>query len=165
MAAVGHDGFGYVLEDLSQGGLLPNQWAQRAIDAFDKWEADRIVAEVNFGGDMVYSTIQAALSDAKYKEKRAKRPGAVSDVPVRMVHASRGKDARAEPVAALYEQGRVYHAKEFVELENQLCLWVPEDTWSPDRLDALVWAISDLMLRVRDDDEFVAPEGIPRRVE
>lgn len=137
VAGIDSAGRGYVLEDLSDAGLSPAQWAGIVIDAYDRYKADRVVAEVNYGGDMVKSTIETV------NEKQ----GAQRDIAVRMVTASRGKNVRAEPVAALYEKKRVYHAKPFETLEDQLCLWTPMDKdWSPDRLDALVWACTDLML-------------------
>lgn len=124
----GIDGHGYILTDRS-ARVSPDRWAQRAIQAFDDFKADRVIGEVNNGGEMVGLTIKT-----------------VRDVPYKAVHASRGKQARAEPVAALYEQGKVFHVKPFEELEDQLVTWTPESGESPDRLDALVWAITELML-------------------
>jgi phage terminase large subunit-like protein len=118
---------GYVLEDASIKST-PQGWATAAVTAFYKYKANYIVAEVNNGGDMVESTIQAV--DPR--------------VPVKKVHASRGKYTRAEPVSALYEQGRGHHVGFFPILEDQLCEWVPGDD-SPDRLDAMVWAYSELL--------------------
>jgi phage terminase large subunit-like protein len=120
---------GYLLEDLS-GRFPPEQWANLAVDAYRRWGADRIVAEANNGGDLVASVLRAVDRN----------------IPVRLVRASRGKRARAEPVSALYEQGRVVHAGTFPELEDELCMWTPDTTESPDRMDALVWGLSDLML-------------------
>lgn len=118
----------YVLDDGS-GRMRPRVWAQRALALLDRWVGDRIVGEVNNGGDMVGETLRTIDQD----------------VPFRAVHASRGKQARAEPIAALYEQGRVHHVGLFEELEDQLCNWVPlSNQRSPDRLDALVWAITEL---------------------
>ena len=111
----------------------PNQWASDAIATYHRLKADRIVAEANQGGDMVRHTLQTV-------ERH---------VPIRMVHASRGKRVRAEPIAALYEQGRVHHLGSFPELEDQLCSWVPDSSTSPDRLDALVWAFTDLVITPR----------------
>lgn len=129
VAAVGRDDHGYVLEDLS-GKYLPHEWASVAVKAFHKWRADRIVAEKNQGGQMVESTLRVVDPN----------------VPIKLVHASRGKIARAEPVSALYEQGRVHHVGGFPELEDQLCSFTPDASSSPDRLDALVWAFTELML-------------------
>lgn len=135
VAALGADGHGYVLDDLSCR-LPVKQWATVAVGAYRTRQADRIVAEVNNGGDMVehlLRTIDPAIA-------------------FRKLHASRGKQIRAEPVAALYEQGRVHHVRNpddpehLVELEEQLTTWTPEDPDSPDRLDALVWAITELMV-------------------
>jgi phage terminase large subunit-like protein len=120
---------GYVLEDLS-GRYPPEQWANIAVDAYRRWEADRIVAEANNGGDLVASVLRAVNPN----------------VPVRLVRASRGKRARAEPVSALYEQGRIIHAGTFPELEDELCVWTPDTVESPDRMDAMVWGLTDLML-------------------
>lgn len=130
VAGVGVDDHGYVLEDLS-GRYSPDAWARTAIDAFDRWKADRIIGEGNQGGEMVSHTIQTI------------RPHA----PIKIVHASRGKIARAEPVAALYEQAKIYHAGVFQELEDQLCTWEPlSGKASPDRLDANAWAFTELMV-------------------
>jgi phage terminase large subunit-like protein len=129
VAGVDAHGKGYVLEDLS-GKHSPFAWAQIALDAFERWEADRIVAETNNGGDLVETNIRT-LDDV---------------VPIRQVRASRGKYTRAEPVAALYEKKKVFHVGNFDLLEDQLCSFVPGDSKSPDRLDALVWALTSLML-------------------
>lgn len=135
-AAKGHDGLGYVMEDWSVRGS-PAEWAGRAVRLYHRLKADRIVAEVNNGGEMVEHTIRTV--DA--------------NVPVTMVHASRGKKARAEPISAKYEQHRVFHVKPLPELEDQMLSWVPvsnqrdeSEGASPDRVDALVWALSHLML-------------------
>lgn len=131
----GFDAQGYVLEDGS-GRYTPDGWANHAIGMFDRLRADRIVAEVNNGGDMIESTVRTVCKDQKR-----------SMVPFTSVHASQGKMARAEPIAALYEQGKVHHVGLFPELEDQLCGWEPlSGTKSPDRLDALVWAFTELML-------------------
>ena len=122
----------WVLRDRS-GRLSPEAWARRAVELYRELRADRIVAEANQGGDLVSSTL------------RAVDPA----VPVRLVHASRGKAIRAEPVAALYEQGRARHVsagRDLEVLEDQLCSWAPGDPTSPDRLDALVWAATDLVI-------------------
>jgi predicted phage terminase large subunit-like protein len=132
VAGKGADGNAYVLADRSCR-LSPQQWAKRAVDAYREFSADRIVAEKNFGGAMVESVLRAVDKT----------------VPVKMVTASRGKIARAEPVAALYEQKRVFHARPFPELEDQLCALVPEGYVGeglPDRADALTWAITELMI-------------------
>lgn len=129
---LGVDGRGYVLGDRSCT-LSPAGWGARAVQAYLDFAADRIVAERNFGGDMVLATVQTA----------AKAMGVT--VSVKMVTASRGKVVRAQPISALYEQGRVSHVEAFTDLEDQLCTWTPEDGTSPDRLDALVWAMTDLI--------------------
>jgi len=119
----------YVLEDLS-GRYTPEQWARIAVEAYQRWQADRIVGEVNNGGDMIESVIRQVDKQAAYTA----------------VRASRGKAIRAEPIAALYEQGRGTHCAPFSELEDQMCSWTAEADWSPDRMDALVWAGTELML-------------------
>lgn len=127
VAARGFDGDAYVLADLS-GRYSPEGWATVAVRAFQDHKADRIVAEANFGGAMVEATLRAVNRD----------------VPVRMVHASRGKQIRAEPIVALYEQGKVHHVGNFPKLEDQMCQWDPRMSGSPDRVDALVWGITEL---------------------
>lgn len=118
----------YVLEDKS-GKYSPDQWGNVAIDLFHQWDADRIVAEVNNGGDLVERLIRTIDPNVRYKS----------------VHASRGKMVRAEPVAALYEQGKVHHRGVFPELETQMCTYTGERPKpSPDRLDAMVWGLSEL---------------------
>lgn len=121
-------GDGYVFEDASLRGT-PNEWAGAVIDAFDRWQADRVVAEANQGGLMVEQTL------------RTLRP----NLPITLVHASRGKLTRAEPVAALYEQARVHHVGGFPKLEDQMTSYDGSGD-SPDRMDALVWTMTDLMV-------------------
>lgn len=123
----------YVLADASVGAATPAGWANAAIRAMEQHGADRLVAEVNQGGDLVAEVIRQV--DAM--------------VPIRTVHASRGKAARAEPVAALYEQGRVQHLRDLGALEDQMCAMTArgyEGRGSPDRVDALVWALHELMI-------------------
>ena len=128
-AGVGLDGRGYILADAS-GRYTPDGWARAATGLYRSLNADRIVAEMNYGGAMVESTIRAVDRN----------------VPVKMVHASRGKQVRAEPISALYEQRRVSHVGNFPGLEDQMCSWDPaENGPSPDRMDALVWALTSLM--------------------
>jgi phage terminase large subunit-like protein len=130
VAAKGADGQGYVLADLSCRAS-PDGWARRVVEALRSWGADRIVAEVNQGGDLVEATIRTVDPSAPYHP----------------VHASRGKRTRAEPIAALYEQGRIHHVGSFPALEDQLCAALPDGGGGPDdRLDALVWAFSELGL-------------------
>lgn len=124
----GDDGHAYVLADDSLDGT-PEQWAQSVAKAYERERADRVVVEVNQGGDMVASVLKATGVR----------------LPLREVRASRGKYTRAEPVAALYERGQVHHVGVLGRLEDQLCTWVPGER-SPDRLDALVWALTHLML-------------------
>ena len=125
----GADGRGYVLADRSCRDT-PSGWAHRAIQAFEDYKADRIVAEKNQGGDMVEATIRSVMPSAPYKGITAKV----------------GKRLRAEPIAALYEQGRISHVGSFDILEDQMTGWLPDSGTSPDRLDALVHAITELGL-------------------
>lgn len=132
VAGVGIDGRGYVLADRTCK-LSPDGWARRAVNAYHEFKADRIVAERNFGGAMVEAVIRTADKSVSYKE----------------VTASRGKVARAEPIAALYEQGRVSHVGGLEELEDQMCQIGPSGyigEGSPDRADAMVWALTELMM-------------------
>lgn len=131
VAGQGVDGRFYVLEDLSCQ-MSPEGWSRRAVDAYRAHGADRIVAEKNFGGAMVEAVIRQIDRDVSYKA----------------VVASRGKVARAEPVAALYEQGKVSHVGTMGDLEDQMCAMAPSGYMgegSPDRADALVWCITELM--------------------
>jgi len=132
VAGRGTDGRAYVLEDATCQGASPSAWAGRAVAAYHHHGADRLVAEVNQGGDMVKAVIQQVDESISYKA----------------VHASRGKVLRAEPVAALYERGRVRHSGVFPTLEDQMCEFDRENAGSrsPDRVDALVWALTELML-------------------
>ena len=132
VCGVDADGVGHVLEDLSARDS-PAGWAARALHALDDWRAERIVAERNFGGALVENTIRSVRAHA----------------PVRLVTAARGKAARAEPVAALYEIGKVVHHGRFETLEDQLCHFSVSGyrgSRSPDRADAMVWGLSELML-------------------
>ena len=108
----------------------PIVWATAVVDAFVEWRADRIVYEQNQGGDII-PTVLATI-------KR--------NLPVKAVHASRGKDARAEPISTLYEQNKIFHVNYFPEMENEMCTWVPGDRKSPNRIDALVWGMTDLLI-------------------
>jgi len=140
VAGIDRDGLGHVLEDATLSGARPQEWAEKAVALYRRHEADALVVEVNQGGEMVESIIRQV--DA--------------GVPVTSVRAMRGKYLRAEPVAALYAQGRVRHAGAFPELEDEMCSFGPgglASGRSPDRLDALVWALTHLML---------APKGRPR---
>ena len=135
VGGVGYDGQGYVLEDAS-GRYTPEEWAVKVVELFDAYDADYVVAEVNQGGDMVRSTLHTVRRT----------------LPVRKVHASRGKRTRAEPVSALYEQGKIHHVGAFAELEDQLCDWIPDvSPRSPDRLDAVVWLFSQLMVKLNPE--------------
>ncbi len=135
VAGLTANGTGVVLADCSVARPTPERWARAVAEAARAWDADRVIAEANQGGDMVASVLRAA------------------DIalPLKLVHASRGKIARAEPVAALYEAGRMRHAGMFARLEDQLCGLMAGGSYegpgkSPDRADALVWAAHELML-------------------
>ncbi len=125
-----YSGQAYVLEDRTIKSS-PNGWARKVVSGYHKFEADRVVGEVNQGGDMVESTVRTVDNIVSYKA----------------VRATRGKQIRAEPVAALYEQGKVFHMRGLEELEDELTTWDPETSNdSPNRLDALVWGLTELML-------------------
>jgi phage terminase large subunit-like protein len=129
----------YIFDDASIAMASPNQWAQRVVDTYRTFAADRIIGEVNNGGDLVEAVIRNKMPFASYEA----------------VRASRGKIVRAEPIAALYEQGRVHHVGSFPMLEDQMCDYDPNtSTKSPDRMDALVWALTQLS----GDD--VSPEPV-----
>lgn len=134
-AGLGGDGRAYVLDDATLQGARPAVWAERVMALYHGRNADRVVAEVNQGGAMVEQILREVDGGLSF----------------RAVHASRGKQARAEPVAALYEQGRVRHAGVFPELEDEMCSAIRGGAKSPDRLDALVWAVTELLLRKGPD--------------
>jgi phage terminase large subunit-like protein len=146
-AGIDAHGIAYVLDDASDK-YRPEEWAQTAAAVFTSMGADRIVAEVNQGGDMVESTIRAVSST----------------IPYRGVRATRSKLIRAEPIAALYYRGKVKHVGEFPQLEDQMCSFTTgfdrkAQGYSPDRVDALVWALTDLFPELaappeEDDDDY-----------
>jgi len=132
---LGIDKNAYVLADHSIAGASPERWARAVAAAAEAWQADRVVAEINQGGNMVETVLRAA------------------DImmPIKRAHASKSKSVRAEPIATLYEAGRVFHVRTFLELEDQMCGLIAGGGYegpgrSPDRADALVWALSELML-------------------
>lgn len=132
VAGLGTDGHGYVLADKSCR-LSPDGWARVVAKAAEDYEADRVAAEKNYGGAMVESTLRTANKN----------------LPVKLVNASRGKIVRAEPIAALYEQGKVHHVGNFPDLEEQMTMTTTagfQGSGSPDRMDGLVWALTELML-------------------
>lgn len=144
ITVVGKDarGHGYLLEDRSMFGS-PEEWGREVVKAFDEWDADMVVYEANQGGEMVAAVIRGAARQLKEEGHRT-----ADFIPMKDVHATRGKYVRAEPVSQLYEQGRVHHVGYFPELEDQLCEWTPDGNmgYSPDRMDSLVWAITELMV-------------------
>jgi len=129
IVVVGKDASGelYVLDDLTLQGS-PENWARQVVAAYHKYKADNVIAEANQGGEMVTAVL-----------RQVKR-----NLPVKLVHATRGKATRAEPISAVYEQGRAHHVGDFAALEDELCQWEAGDA-SPNRLDALVWAATDLL--------------------
>jgi hypothetical protein len=130
VAGLGDDGHAYVLDDLS-GKYTPSEWADAVIGAYYKYKADRVIAEVNQGGDMVEHALRSFDAKLSYKA----------------VHASRGKIARAEPIAALDSRGHIHHAGIFGALEDQMCRFNPAAGGkSPDRVDARIWALTELLL-------------------
>lgn len=152
------DGYarGYVLEDASLRGS-PEEWAKRAVNMYRKWSADKIVAEKNQGGEMVASVIKAV--------DRTLIP--------KLVHASRGKVIRAEPISALYEQNRIHHVGRFDELEDQMCTFSIDNIRangmaSPDRVDALVWGLTELFEKLtgrRKSEKKITEEGLIRKAQ
>jgi len=128
VVGLGWDGNAYVLEDASIQGT-PEQWSKKVGAMYDFWEADLVVAERNYGGEMVEHTIRTHRRN----------------IPFKPVHASRGKIVRAEPVQQLYLKGQVFHADTFKELEAQMCDYKEGTKKSPDRMDALVWGLTELM--------------------
>ena len=148
VCVLGEDGIVRVVADASVEKASPERWARAAADAAEAWSADRVVAEANQGGAMVASVLRAASIN----------------LPLRLVHARTGKSARAEPVAALYEAGRVRHAGMFVKLEDELCGLMAGGSYegpgrSPDRADALVWALTELCLSQRADPRVWVQRG------
>ena len=142
VAGIDTRGVGYLLEDLTCH-LSPSRWAEVAVNAYRRWNADRIIAETNQGGDMVEATLRTVDKS----------------IPYLGIHASRNKQARAEPVSALYEQGRVKHVGVFKDLEDELCSWAPNSNMpSPNRLDAVVWALTELMLKNRAAEIEIDPD-------
>lgn len=137
VCAIDYEGHGYVLEDATMTAASPDQWAKKAVEMYYKWEADRIVAEVNQGGDMVETVIRNA-------DRRIP--------PVKKVRATKGKELRAEPIAAFYERREVHHVGRFDLLERQMTEWDPTSKGkSPDRIDALVWGLTELMTKVKGE--------------
>jgi len=126
VAGIDKNGHGYVLEDKSLKAS-PHGWAKAAVTGYHAWRGDRIVGEVNNGGDMIEFVIRSVDRNVAYKK----------------VHATRGKQLRAEPIAALYEQKKIHHVGYFADLEDEYCEWEPGDK-SPNRLDAAVWAFTEL---------------------
>ena len=146
VAGKGADGHGYVLADYSLRAS-PQVWAATAVKAYEEHNADRLLGEKNYGGDMVQSTIRNVEGGQRVSYKD--------------VVATRGKALRAEPIAALYERGIVHHVGAFHRLEDELCQWQPGDSSSPNRLDACVWALTELDLSVSEKQTYMSVA--PRR--
>ena len=138
------NGHGYVLEDRSLQGS-PDEWAREAVKSYDLWDADNIIYEANHGGEMVAAVLRSAAKALKEEGFRT-----ADFVPLKDVHATRGKYKRAEPISQLYEQGKVHHVGSFAVLEDQMVEYTPEAEvkaiHSPDRMDALVWGLTQLMI-------------------
>lgn len=139
VSGASEDGHAYVIEDVTCHDT-PAKWGEEVVLAFDRHNADTVVGEVNHGGEMVEHVVKTA-ADKLYRDKRR----ATSYIPFKSVRASKGKYARAEPISALYGQGRVHHVGVFSKLEDQQCTWVPGED-SPDRLDGVVWGLTELLL-------------------
>lgn len=150
VCGIDHNGKGYVLQDESFMAT-PEEWGRMAIRMFDEWEADQLVYEANQGGEMVAAVLRQAAKSMREEGLRS-----ADFVPLKAVHATRGKYVRAEPVSQLYEQGKVHHVGHFPILEDQMCEYTPDGNmgYSPDRMDALVWALTELMVGV------IANEGL-----
>lgn len=152
VAGLGADGRGYLIDDGS-GKFRPEEWARRAISLFDTHDADCMVAEVNQGGQMVEATV------------RAQAKGRI--IPYKAVTATRAKQVRAEPIAALYEQGKIRHVQSFPMLEDQMCSFTlgfdrKAAGYSPDRVDALVWAFTELFPQIANSQRSSGPIPTPR---
>ncbi|WP_442625414.1 DNA-packaging protein [Parasphingopyxis sp.] len=140
VAGLGADGHGYVLADASVQGVRPEGWARRVAETVEEWNADRVIAEANQGGEMVRSVLRVAERN----------------LPLRLVHAARGKSVRAEPIAAFYERREVHHVGAFPALEDEMAGMTIDGRYegpgrSPDRADALVWALTELLLGGRGE--------------
>lgn len=154
VAGVDENDEGYVLDDLS-GIHTPLEWAKLVIGAYDKYQADAVVGEVNQGGDLVKSNVAATAEIMFLKNERSTK-----EINFKAVRATRGKYVRAEPISSIDQQGRIHHIGMFATLEDQMCSWVPGED-SPDRMDARVWAFTDLMLgdTGMSNEEFIAMFG------
>lgn len=147
VSGIDERGHGYLIEDLSINGT-PEEWGRRAVQAYDDWAADLLVYEANQGGEMVASVLRNAAKSLKEDKERD-----TDFVPLKAVHATRGKYVRAEPVSQLYEQGKVHHVGFFPELEDQMCEFTQDGSmgYSPDRLDSLVWGLTELLVGTIDN--------------
>jgi PBSX family phage terminase large subunit len=130
IGGIGHDGHGYIYKDIT-GTYTPDQWAKRILTTYYKEQADKVIAETNQGGEMVETILRQYDSNVSYKG----------------VHATRGKVIRAEPILSLYEQGKIHHVGSLPELENEMTTWVPGESKSPNRIDAMVWLMTFLFIK------------------
>jgi phage terminase large subunit-like protein len=157
VVALGADGYFYVLE-LKSGQWTPQEWAAEAIRLFHRWKADRIIAEQNYGGLMVESTIRTI----DFWDKKTERQLKGQFLPIELVVASTGKDIRAQPIATLYEQRKVWHVQMFAEGEDQMCAFIDaDDNEGADMVDALVWGMSKL-IGIADRGGVIITPGDPR---
>lgn len=130
---LGSDRRGYVMDNIS-GIWTPDTWANKAIMLYDKWKADIVIGEANNGGDLIETILRSIDSSIHYKS----------------VHASRGKVARAEPIVALYEQGRIDHVGNFTKLEDEMTTWTFDSGYSPNNIDSLTWGATELMINKKE---------------
>jgi phage terminase large subunit-like protein len=143
VTGLGVDGLGYVLEDLT-GIYSPKEWSEKAINAYQRWTADRIIGEANNGGELIRAVLEQVDRNVSYKD----------------VYASKGKVTRAEPIVALYEQGKVKHVGTFAKLEDEMTTWDAKiNSISPGRIDALVWGLSELMI-TQEESHILLIKGV-----
>lgn len=141
VAGISYKGDGYVLEDISER-CSPEKAARKIVDAYDRWQADLVIGEVNNGGEWIGTVVQQTAKTMKLEGLRNS-----GDVNYKPIHASRGKRTRAEPISTIDEQGKIHHVGMFPELEDQMTNWDPmEPGPSPDRMDARVWALTELIV-------------------
>jgi hypothetical protein len=146
VAGIGTDGHGYVLDDSSLLGS-PETWSNAVVAAYNRHKADRVIGEKNYGGEMVERTIRTADGGEYVSYKHG--------------NATRGKAVRAEPIAALYERGMIHHVGTFPFMEDEMCSWIPDSNMpSPNRLDAIVWALTELMLEDEKIEHDTAPSWL-----
>lgn len=154
--AKGEDGHGYVLGDFTLSGT-PGEWSAKVVELYYQWQADWVLGETNHGGDLIGDTVRTA---DKERQRELGRQGVrYSTLAFKSIKASKGKFTRATPVAALYEQGLIHHTEYFTDLETQMLTWNQGQADSPDRLDALVWGASYLLIPEEDEVEVIISQG------